>query len=83
MTKDYVTIFTRDYNILGHKVREVYEQFNDEYLDSDRFQPRCLRCCFYDPDTRGLFPKKKHNFCNIINCNGYSRDHASHFELAE
>lgn len=83
MTKDYVTLFTKDYDILGHKVREVHELFNDEYLNSDRFQSRCLRCCFYDPDTRGLFPKKKHDFCDHIRCNGYMYDHASHFELIE
>ncbi|MBP5457228.1 MAG: hypothetical protein J6Y37_12080 [Paludibacteraceae bacterium] len=82
MAKDYVTIFTRDYDILGHKVREVYEQFDYKYLNSDRFQSRCLRCCFYNPETRGLFPKKK-DFCDLIRCNGYSIERASHFELIE
>ena len=46
MTKDYVTIKEEVVDVLGHKVKVVTERFSDEYLDSKRFQPICLRCSF-------------------------------------
>lgn len=77
MTKDYVTISEENLNIFGHKVKAITERFSDEYLGSKRFQPRCLRCCFYSgqPRYEGL-PR----ICQYIKCKGYW-DTAIHFEL--
>ena len=79
MTKDYVTIREEDFNILGRKVKAITERFSDEYLDSKRFQPRCLRCCFYNED----YWDRKKRICNYIHCGAYSKDIATHFELAK
>lgn len=72
MTQDYVTIIEEEFDLLGHKVKEVTERFSDEYLDSKRFEPRCLRCCFNN---------NINDFCNKIRCNNFSRDLQTHFEL--
>ena len=74
MTKDYVTIIEEEFDLLGHKVKAVTERFSDEYLDSKRFEPRCLRCCFNNNIS---------DFCNKIRCNSFSRDIQTHFELVE
>jgi len=79
MTKDYVTISTERFNIFGHKVKAITERFSDEYLDSDRFESRCLRCCF----DSGQPSYKKPCICQYIDCNGYGRDLQVHFELDE
>lgn len=71
MTKDYVIIRVENLNILGHKVKAITERFSDEYLDSDRFQSRCLRCCFCDEPR----------VCHFIRCSGWSHDNETHFEL--
>ena len=78
MTKDYVTIGEEKFNILGHEVKAVTELFSDEYLDSDRFQSRCLRCCFY---TEREFLDRTPRFCDYIHCNWFSNDRQTHFEL--
>ena len=72
MTKDYVPISTEYFNIFGHKVKVITERFSDEYLDSDRFEPRCFRCCFNNS-----------KFCSYIKCSRYSYDLGVHFEIAE
>lgn len=78
MTQDYVTIRKEKFNILGHEVNAITELFSDEYLDSDRFQSRCLRCCFY---TKREFLDRAPCFCDYIKCNGISRDRQTHFEI--
>lgn len=78
MTKDYVTVKEEKFNILGHEVKAVTELFSDEYLDSDRFQSRCLRCCFY---TEREFLDRTPRFCDYIHCNWFSQDRQTHFEL--
>ena len=78
MTKDYVTVKEEKLNILGHEVKAVTELFSDEYLDSDRFQSRCLRCCFY---TKREFLDRTPRFCDYIHCNWFSQDRQTHFEL--
>lgn len=78
MTKDYVTVKEEKFNILGHEVKAVTELFSDEYLDSDRFQSRCLRCCFY---TKREFLDRTPRFCDYIHCHWFSRDRQTHFEL--
>lgn len=81
MTKDYVTISTENLDIFGHKVKAITERFSDEYLDSKRFQPRCLRCCFYSGQPRYMGPPR---ICQYIKCNRYySRNEQLHFELDE
>ena len=47
MTKDYVAINEEKITVLGHKVKVITERFSDEYLISNRFEPRCFHCCFY------------------------------------
>lgn len=78
MTKDYVTVKEEKLNILGHEVKAITELFSDEYLDSDRFQSRCLRCCFY---TKREFLDRTPRFCDYIHCNWFSQDRQTHFEL--
>ena len=77
MTKDYAIIRKEKLTVLGHKVIAVTEIFSDEYLDSIRFVPRCLRCCFSENCGDG------YNFCKYIRCNGGRGDVATHFELDE
>lgn len=69
MVKDYVAISEKTIDILGHKVKAVRERFSDEYLNSTRFESRCLRCCFNNS-----------KICKFIRCNGYSIDDQTHFE---
>ena len=79
MTQDYVTVKVEKFNILGHEVKAVTELFSDEYLNSDRFQSPCLRCCFY---TKREFLDRTPRFCDYINCaNLVSCDRQTHFEL--
>jgi hypothetical protein len=78
MTKDYVTVKEEKLNILGHEVKAVTELFSDEYLESDRFQSRCLRCCFY---SKREFLDRTPRFCDYIHCNWFSQDRQTHFEL--
>lgn len=78
MTQDYVTIKEEKFNILGHEVKAVTELFSDEYLESDRFQSRCLRCCFY---TKREFLNRTPRFCDYIHCNWFSQDRQTHFEI--
>ena len=80
MTQDYVTVRKEKFNILGHEVNAITELFSDEYLDSKRFQPRCLRCCFYSGQPRYIGPPR---ICQYIKCHMYSRDLGLHFELVE
>lgn len=77
MAKDYVTIEEEVVDVLGHKVKVVTERFSDEYLHSKRFQPRCLRCCFYSGKPTYIKPC----ICQYVRCNGYSREVQRHFEL--
>ena len=70
MINDYVTVQTEELTIFGHKVKAITERFNDNYLNSIRFQPRCLRCCFKDS-----------KFCNFIKCTWWSNDLQTHFEI--
>lgn len=77
MTKDYVTIKEEVVDVLGHKVKVVTERFSDEYLDSKRFQPRCLRCCFYSGQPSYIKPC----ICQYLDCTQYRGDEATHFEL--
>ena len=77
MTKDYVTIKEENFNILGHKVKAITERFSVEYLGSKRFQPRCLRCCFYSGQPRYEGPPR---ICLYINCRQHGHE-ATHFEL--
>ncbi len=77
MTKDYTVIRKEKLTVLGHKVMAVTEIFSDEYLNSNRFVPRCLRCCF-SKNYRDTY-----NFCNYIKCNGGRGDVATHFELVD
>ncbi len=77
MTKDYAVIRKEELTVLGHKVMAVTEIFSDEYLDSDRFVPRCLRCCF--SKNYG----DAYNFCTYIKCDCGRGDVATHFELIE
>lgn len=72
MTQDYVTIIEEEFDLLGHKIKAVTERFSDEYLDSKRFEPRCLRCCFNNNIK---------DFCKKIRCRNFSRDLQTHFEL--
>jgi hypothetical protein len=78
MTQDYVTVREEKFNILGHEVKAVTELFSDEYLDSDRFQSRCLRCCFYN--ERDILYRTP-CLCDYIKCNGFSCDRQTHFEI--
>lgn len=78
MTKDYVKIREEIVDVLGHKVKVITERFSDEYLTSNRFEPRCFRCCFYS----GQPSYKAPCICQYIRCNGYM-DVQPHFELAE
>ena len=71
MTKDYAVFRTEELTILGHKVKVITEIFSDDYLDSHRFESRCLRCCFV----------KDKNICKFIKCNSPRGDVATHFEL--
>jgi len=79
MTKDYVTISTEELDILGYKVKAITERFSDEYLDSNRFESRCLRCCFNPGKPSYMSPC----ICQYIRCDGYSRDLQIHFELVQ
>lgn len=74
MTQDYVTIIEEEFEVFGHKIKAVTELFSDEYLDSKRFESRCLRCCFNTKGTR---------FCGYIRCNCFSFDKQIHFELVD
>lgn len=78
MTQDYVTVKRERLNILGHEVDAITELFSDEYLESDRFQSRCLRCCFY---TKREFLDRTPRFCDYIHCSWFSCDRQTHFEL--
>lgn len=78
MTQDYVTVREEKFNILGHEVKAVTELFSDEYLNSDRFQSTCLRCCFY---TKREFLDRTPRFCDYIKCYSISRDRQTHFEI--
>lgn len=78
MTKDYVTIREEVIDVLGHKVKVITERFSDEYLTSNRFEPRCFRCCFYSGQPFYKAPC----ICQYIRCNGYM-DEQPHFELVE
>lgn len=73
MTKDYVTIDEKTINILGHKVKAITERCSDEYLDNERFKPRCYRCCFFNKEDKSI--------CSYIRCDCYSIDLQIHFEL--
>lgn len=80
MTKDYVARNIAKFTILGHKVKAIEEIFSDEYLNSNRFQSRCLRCCF----DSGYPSYKGPCICHYIKCDsGMSGDVATHFELDE
>ena len=79
MTKDYVTIKEEVVDVLGHKVKVVTERFSYEYLNSKRFQPRCLRCIF----NPGHPSYKAPCICRSLDCTLYSMDEAIHFELAK
>ena len=79
MTKDYVVISIEHFDIFGHKVKAIMERFSDEYLNSKRFQPRCLRCCFYSGQPSYLGPP---HICQYIKCRHFY-DEALHFELDE
>lgn len=79
MTQDYVIVRKEKFNILGHEVNAITELFSDEYLDSDRFQSRCLRCCFYN---KREFLDRTPNFCDYIKCSDFiGCDRQTHFEL--
>lgn len=78
MTKDYVTIKEEVVDVLGHKVKVVTERFSDEYLDSKRFQPICLRCIF----NPGHPSYKEPCICRYLRC-GMLYDEAIHFELVD
>ena len=79
MTKDYVTIGEEVVDVLGHKVKVVTERFSDEYLDSKRFESRCLRCIF-NPDHPSY---KEPCICRYLHCTQYRGDEAIHFELVD
>ena len=74
MTQDYVIIREEEFDLLGHKIKAVTEKFSDDYLDSKRFESRCLRCCFNN---------NRSDFCRKIRCNSFSIDIQTHFELAD
>jgi len=78
MTKDYIVLRIENLNVLGHKVKAVTELFSDSYLNSKRFESRCLRCCFYSDEKD--FSKKPH-ICDYIDCNNVRYDLQTHFEL--
>lgn len=81
MTKNYVTIKEEVVDVLGYKIKAVTERFSDEYLNSKRFQPRCLRCCFYSGQPRYVGPPR---ICQYIDCHRYyGRDLQLHFELMD
>ena len=81
MTKDYVTIKEEVVDVLGLKIKAVTERFSDEYLNSKRFRPRCLRCCFYSGQPRYEGPPR---ICQYIKCHRYyERDLQLHFELID
>ena len=73
MEKDYVVLGKEKLNILGFQIEAIRERFSNVYLNSTRFQPRCLRCCFNDEP----------NFCNYIRCNVCSGNIQTHFELLD
>ena len=79
MKKDYVTIGEEVVDVLGHKVKVVTERFSDEYLDSKRFQSRCLRCIF----NPGHPSYKAPCICRYLRCTQYRGDEATHFELVD
>ena len=78
MTKDYMVVNEEKLTILGHKVKVITERFSPEYLNSNRFEPRCFRCCFYSGQPSYVKPC----ICQYIRCNGYGHERP-HFELDE
>lgn len=77
--KTYYKTSEERLNILGHEVKAVTEYFYDEYRNSERFQSRCLRCCFYRK-RKDLFDREPH-ICDYIRCSSFGWNEQTHFEL--
>ena len=77
--KTYYKTGEKQLNILGHEVKAVTEYFYDEYRNSEQFQSRCLRCCFYRK-KEDMFDKTPH-ICDYIRCSSFGWNEQTHFEL--
>ena len=65
-------------NIFGHRVKAVTEYFYDEYRNSEQFQSRCLRCCFFRK-RKNIFDEP--HICDYISCSSFGYNEQTHFEL--
>ena len=76
--KTYYKIGEKNFNVFGHEVKAVREYFYDEYRNSEQFQSRCLRCCFYR-ERKNIFDEPR--ICDYIRCSGFGGNEQTHFEL--
>lgn len=77
--KTYYKTGEKRFNIFGHEVKAVTEYFYDEYRNSEHFQSRCLRCCFYRK-KKDMFDNPPH-ICDYIRCSSFGWNEQTHFEL--
>ena len=76
--KTYYKTKEKILNIFGHEVKAVEEYFYDEYRNSEQFQSRCLRCCFYRKRKDRLYEP---HICDYIDCSDFGGNYQTHFEL--
>ena len=76
--KTYYKTKEKILNIFGHEVKAVEEYFYDEYRNSEQFQSRCLRCCFYRKRKDRLYEP---HICDYIDCSSFGGNYQTHFEL--
>lgn len=76
--KTYYKIGEKRFNIFGHEVKAIEEYFYNEYRNSEQFQSRCLRCCFYRK-RKNIFDEP--HICDYIRCSGFGGNYQTHFEL--
>ncbi len=76
--KTYYKTKEKILNIFGHEVKAVEEYFYNEYRNSEQFQSRCLRCCFYRKREDHL---EEPLICDYMDCSNFGRNYQTHFEL--
>ena len=76
--KTYFKTKEKILNIFGHEVKAVEEYFYNEYRNSEQFQSRCLRCCFYRKRKDRLYEPL---ICDYMECSNFGSNYQIHFEL--